>query len=94
MVHCINHGVRIYNFQVKIVFLSLKIIVISANSLDPDEISHFAPFHMGLHCSPKNLFLSHQFCFVNHFSVMYGRFPVFLGSISTKQRIKFLVCLI
>ena len=54
------------------VFLSLKyfcpcfakIKTILANSADPDEMLHYAAFHLGLHCLPKYPF----------------RFPVSLGS--------------
>ena len=30
--------------------------LISANSADPDEMQHYAAFHLGLHCLPKYLF--------------------------------------
>ena len=33
--------------------LSLKIILILANSADPDEMQPHAAFHLGLHCLPK-----------------------------------------
>ena len=39
-----------------IVFLSLKIDLILANSVDPDEMPHYAAFHLGLHCLLKYLF--------------------------------------
>ena len=32
------------------VFLSLKVVLILANSADPDEMQHSAAFHHGLHC--------------------------------------------
>ena len=38
------------------VFLSLKVVLILANSEDPDEMQHYAAFHLGLHCWPKYLF--------------------------------------
>ena len=38
------------------VFLYQKIVFISANSADPDEMSLYAAFHLGLHCLPKYLF--------------------------------------
>ena len=28
---------------------------VAANSEDPDEMQHFAAFHLGLHCLPKYL---------------------------------------
>ena len=30
----------------KIIFLSLKIISVSANSVDPEEMSHYVTFHL------------------------------------------------
>ena len=36
-----------------IVFLSLKINFVLAKSADPDEMLHYAAFHLGLHCLPK-----------------------------------------
>ena len=35
-----------------IVFLSLKIDFVLANSADPDEMPPYAAFHLGLHCLP------------------------------------------
>ena len=32
------------------VSMSLKVVLISANSKDPDEMQHHAAFHLGLHC--------------------------------------------
>ena len=37
-----------------IVFLSLNIDFGLANSGDPDEMPHYAEFHLGLHCLPKH----------------------------------------
>ena len=34
---------------------SLKIVFILANSAGPDEMLHFAVFHLGLHCLPRYL---------------------------------------
>ena len=39
--------------QVEVLFLSLKIVIIIANIVDPDEMQHHAAFHLGLHCLPK-----------------------------------------
>ena len=36
------------------VFLSLKVVLILANSKDPDEMQHTAAFHLGLHCLPHS----------------------------------------
>ena len=38
------------------VFLSLKVVLILANSADPDEMQHYAAFHLVLHCLPKYMF--------------------------------------
>ena len=40
-----------------IVFLSLNIVFISANSADSDEMPPYTAFHLGLHCLPKYLFI-------------------------------------
>ena len=43
------------------VFLTLEIILIIANSGDPDEMQHCAAFHLGLHCLPKYPFRGLQY---------------------------------
>ena len=43
-------------FPKNIVFLSLTIIFVLANSEDPDEMPHFAAFHLGLQYLSKYLF--------------------------------------
>ena len=48
--------VYIEGSQVIIVFLSLKIDFVLANSADPDEMPQFVAFHLGLHCFPKDPF--------------------------------------
>ena len=40
--------------------MSLKIVFISANSADPDEMLPYAAFHLGLHCLQKYMFISIQ----------------------------------
>ena len=40
--------------------LSLKIVLISANSADPNEMQQHAAFHQGLHCLQKNSFKGFQ----------------------------------
>ena len=45
-------------FSKNIVFLSLKIDFVLANSEDPNEMLHDAAFHLGCHCLPKYLFRS------------------------------------
>ena len=37
-------------------FLSLKVVLILTNSADPDEMQHYAAFHLDLHCLTKNPF--------------------------------------
>ena len=50
-------GATGYNFQKNIVLNSLKIDIVLANSADPDEMPHYAAFHLGLLCLPKYPFL-------------------------------------
>ena len=47
-------GVTGYNF--KKIFLSLRIVFVLANSADPDKMSHYATFYLGLRCLRKYLF--------------------------------------
>ena len=42
------------------VFLFLKIVFTSAKSVDPDEMSCYAAFYLGLHCLPKYPFRGFQ----------------------------------
>ena len=42
------------------VFLSLKVVLILPNSADPDEMQHYAAFHLGLHCLSKYQFRGFQ----------------------------------
>ena len=42
-----------YTFLNNCVVLSLKIILMLANSADIDEMEHYAAFHLGLHCLPE-----------------------------------------
>ena len=44
------HRAAISNYYV---FLILRIVLILANSADPDEMQHNAAFHLGLHCLQK-----------------------------------------
>ena len=50
-----------YNFQIKIAFLSLKMVLVLANNGDHGEMPHHAAFHLGLHCLPKCEFRSHLY---------------------------------
>ena len=38
-------------------FLSLKVVLVLANGADPDEMQHYAAFHLGLHCLPMQPFM-------------------------------------
>ena len=38
------------SFKKKIVFFCLKIFFTLTNSVDPDEMQHYAAFHLGLYC--------------------------------------------
>ena len=49
-VHCIYLA---YNFQNNIAFLSLKIELFLANSVEPDKMKHYVAFHLGTHCLQK-----------------------------------------
>ena len=42
------------------VFLSLKVLLIIANSADPGEMQHNAAFYMGLQCLPMYPFRSFE----------------------------------
>ena len=69
MIHCICQGVTGCNFNIKIVFLSLTIVFVLANTVDLDAV-----FHLGLHscadpesivrAGPIKLFLSLTIVFV------------------------------
>ena len=37
------------------IFLSVKVVLILANSANPDQMQHCAAFDLGLHCLPKHL---------------------------------------
>ena len=54
-VHCTYLGVSGYSLK-KIVFFCLKIFFTFTNSADPDEMQHYAAFHLGLHCLQNYLF--------------------------------------
>ena len=50
----IIYGLTGYNFQ-NIEYNSLKIDFVFANITDPDEMLHYAAFHLSLHCLRKYL---------------------------------------
>ena len=41
------------------VFLSLKIALVYANIVDPNEKLYYAAFHLSLYCLPNNTFRGH-----------------------------------
>ena len=41
-------------------FMSMKVVLIIANSGNPYEMQHGAAFHLGLHCLPKYQLSSFQ----------------------------------
>ena len=53
-------GDKGHHFQIKIVFQSLKIVLISTNSADSDDILHSVAFHQDLHSLPMYRFKSNQ----------------------------------
>ena len=52
MVHCIIEGSQALTSKT-IVYLSLNIDFVLANSANPDEMLHNTAFHLGLHCLSK-----------------------------------------
>ena len=42
-------------------FLSQKFVLILAHSADPDEMQHYAAFHLGFHYLPKYPFRDFQY---------------------------------
>ena len=54
-------GSQVEVFTNNDVFLSLKVVLIWANSADPDEMQLFAAFYLDLHCLPKYRFRGFQY---------------------------------
>ena len=52
----VSRGLKVINFK-NIVFFCLKIFFTFTNSVDPDEMQHYAAFHLGLHCLQKYSFM-------------------------------------
>ena len=50
-----------YNFKKMIVFLCLKIVFSCTNSVDRDEMQHYAAFHLDLHCLQKYSFRNPEY---------------------------------
>ena len=42
-----------YGTKLWCISLSMRVVLILANSVDTDEMQHYAAFHLGLHCLPK-----------------------------------------
>ena len=53
IVHSTYLGVSGYNFPPKNVSFCLKILFTFTNSVEPDEMQHYAAFHLRLHCLRK-----------------------------------------
>ena len=51
IVHYKGSKVEFYIFYD--VCLSLRVVLIEANSADTDEMQHYAAFHLGPHCLPR-----------------------------------------
>ena len=51
-------GIIVLNLDV---FLSLKVVLISANSVDPGDMKHYDAFHLGLYCFPKYMLRGFQY---------------------------------
>ena len=53
IVYCTYLGISDSNFKKNIAFFCLKISFTFTNSVVPDEMQHYAAFHLGLHCLQK-----------------------------------------
>ena len=54
IVHCTYLGFKVITFKKNSVFFCRKIFFnLNTNSVDPDEMQHYAAFHLGLHCLQK-----------------------------------------
>ena len=60
MVNCKYQGVTGFIFKNNVIYLSLKIDFVLANSADPNEMAHYVAFHLCLHC-----LLKYPFCGLN-----------------------------
>ena len=52
-IHCTYLGVSGHNFQTKILCVFFTEDFTLTNSVDPDEMQHYASFHLSLHCLQK-----------------------------------------
>ena len=55
MVYCIIQGVVGYNSKINCIYFSEDCLDL-ASSVDHDEMSHYAAFHLSLHCLPYYAF--------------------------------------
>ena len=58
---CTLRGQVHYFLKYNDVFMFLNVVLTLANSTDPDEMQHYAAFHLGLHCLPKYPFRGFQY---------------------------------
>ena len=54
-----SHGQNFLKYDV--FFLFLRVVLIYANSAEPDEMQLYAAFHLGLQCLPKFPFRGFQY---------------------------------
>ena len=57
IVHCTYLWVSDYNFKNKYLLFCLNLFTLT-NSVDPDEMQHYAAFHLGLHSLQNDSFRS------------------------------------
>ena len=60
-----------YNLKKYCILLSEYLFTFT-NSVDPDEMQHFAAFHLGLHCLQKYLFRFFSNTKVNVYQIHLG----------------------
>ena len=53
--------------------MSLEVVFIVPNGVDPDEMQHYAAFNLDLHCSAKNPFSISSIQRVHDQNVLYGK---------------------
>ena len=68
-----------YNFQENILFFCLKVFFTFTNSVDLDEMQHYAAFHLGLHCLqglPQYKGLSIMWCLIRVSTICLQNVPL------------------
>ena len=64
-----------HNFQLKVIFTF-------TNSVDPDEMQHYAEFHMDLHCLQKYLFrVFLNTCILGNSNAFSGNMQFFINQL-------------